>query len=141
MNTPIIGSLLDLDLYKLTMLQFIHRHYGGVPVVFSFLNRTKDIDLTRYISESDLQEELAAVRALSFTDEEIAHLAESAFLPEGFFTPEFLRFLRGLRLPDLHTVWRIGGCVIDAVGHCATLTRAGCRRAARLSSSARLPLS
>lgn len=122
MDTQIIKSLLDIDFYKLTMLQFIHRHFGGVPVVFSFLNRTKEVDLTRYISEAVLREEIARVRDLSFTDEEVAYLAKNSFLPRGFFTPEFLGFLKEFRLPEPSVVWRRGNYAINVSGSWAEAT-------------------
>jgi len=72
---PIITSLLDLDLYKLTMLQFIWWLHRDVPVTFAFRNRTTSVQLGAFVQLVHLQRELDHVRTLRFTDDEIAYLA------------------------------------------------------------------
>jgi hypothetical protein len=39
---PVIRSLLDTDVYKLLMLQFVWKWYPDIPVTFSLINRTRD---------------------------------------------------------------------------------------------------
>ncbi|MDO8425817.1 MAG: nicotinate phosphoribosyltransferase [bacterium] len=95
-SQPIIRSLLDLDLYKLTMLQLIWRRHRNARVTFAFKNRTADVRLSEWVDLAALQDELAAVRQLRFTEEDIAYLASL-----GMFDPEFLAWLPTLRLAPI----------------------------------------
>jgi nicotinate phosphoribosyltransferase len=97
-NKPIIESLLDLDYYKLTMLRFIFRYYRGVPVKFSFTNRTKSIRIADTVDERELRAELSHVETLRFTKRELEYIAADPHFNDS----EFLEFLAGLRLPPLH---------------------------------------
>ncbi len=91
---PIIKSLLDLDYYKLTMLQFIHHYYKDVEVTFGFHNRTDSVQLARVIPEYKLRQQLDAIRALRFTSQEIKYLKKLGF------AQTFLAFLTRVQLPE-----------------------------------------
>lgn len=97
----IIHSLLDIDYYKLTMGQVAFRYFLNVPVAYAFMNRTRGICLPAFVDEDELRAELAGVQTLKFTTDELDFLRESAHIPRGLFSEEFLGFLARLRLPDL----------------------------------------
>ena len=97
---PLITSLLDTDLYKLTMMQaFYHApEFSGVEAEWKFncRNRTGNgTDLTRILPEIVRQLEL--VCTLRFEEDELAYLAT---LP--FFKKDFLEYLRTFQLEREH---------------------------------------
>ena len=97
---PLITSLLDTDLYKLTMMQaFYHApEFSGVEAEwkFSCRNRTGNgTDLTRILSE--IVRQLDLVCTLRFEEDELAYLAT---LP--FFKKDFLEYLRTFQLELEH---------------------------------------
>jgi len=96
MNEPIIQSLLDVDLYKFTMLQWIMRYFPTARTVFEFKNRTGRIKLGNEIDLGRLREEIAAVKACAFTDDEIAYVASLPFIRDTFADE-----LRTLALADV----------------------------------------
>ncbi|MBI4142278.1 nicotinate phosphoribosyltransferase [Candidatus Uhrbacteria bacterium] len=99
---PVIQSLLDLDFYKLTMLQFIWRRHRDVPVTFTFKNRTADVQLAQFVRLEDLTRELNHVSGLRITDEELAYLASLKT-----FDHEFLSWLAAPGLLPM-TLGRVG---------------------------------
>ncbi len=97
---PLITSLLDTDLYKLTMMQaFYHApEFSGVEAEWKFncRNRTGNgTDLTRILSE--ILRQLDLVCTLRFEEDELAYLAT---LP--FFKKDFLDYLRTFQLEREH---------------------------------------
>nr|WP_320048202.1 nicotinate phosphoribosyltransferase [uncultured Desulfuromonas sp.] len=89
-DRPLIRSLLDTDLYKITMLQaFFHApEFRTVSVEWKFACRNDNgFDLTTL--RDDLQWQLEQVCLLHFTDEELDYLDEFPF-----FTHDFIEFLR-----------------------------------------------
>lgn len=99
---PIITSLLDIDFYKLTMLQAIWRYYRDAPVQWDFLNRTQGVSLGRIVPEQALREELEHVRTLRFNEADLRYLASIRIAGKPVFLPEFLADLPLLRLPELN---------------------------------------
>ncbi len=97
---PIIESLLDLDFYKLTMMQVARKRFRNISVKYAFKNRTKKVALTDYIREADLRRELEHIKTLKFTDEEIDYLRESKYIPKGRFSKDFLVYLKKFQLSD-----------------------------------------
>lgn len=87
---PIIQSLLDTDLYKITMLQVVMHHYPQVEVEYAFKLRNKEIDLRPYADE--IRQEIDAYCHLSFSEEELAYLKTIRYLKPGFV--DMLRELR-----------------------------------------------
>lgn len=101
---PLITSLLDTDLYKLTMMQaFYHApEFSGVVAEWKFncRNRTGNgTDLTRILSE--IVRQLDLVCTLRFEEDELAYLAT---LP--FFKKDFLEYLRTFQLEREHVYAR-----------------------------------
>jgi len=82
-DEPIIKSLLETDVYKILMLNYIFRYYTNLQANFSFINRT-DVDLLTYVDIDQLREELTHVATLRFTADEIAHLKSWGMFQSGF---------------------------------------------------------
>ena len=90
----LIDSLLDTDLYKITMLQaFYHApEFRSVDAEWKFACRNRNgFDLAELVPE--ILRQLEHVCQLSFTDAELEYLAGFPF-----FKPDFIEFLRIFRL-------------------------------------------
>ncbi|HEY7700148.1 MAG TPA: nicotinate phosphoribosyltransferase, partial [Vicinamibacteria bacterium] len=96
---PIIQSLLDLDFYKFTMGQLVFLKYREVPVIYSLVNRTREVRLAEFIDEAGLRQELDHVRSLSFNNSELHYLRGTNEYGERMFRENYLDFLRALQLP------------------------------------------
>ena len=81
----VIHSLLDTDLYKLSMMQAVLHNYPNTDVEWEFRCRNGE-DLRPYLDE--LRWELERLCELSLADEEAAFLENISFMK-----PDFLRFL------------------------------------------------
>lgn len=98
---PVIRSLLDVDIYKLIMAQWIHANHPNVPVTFTVINRTKSLRVTNLVDEHSLREQLNHCRKLRFTKSELIWLTGNTFFgTERIFSPEFISFLRDFSLPE-----------------------------------------
>lgn len=92
----IITSLLDTDLYKLTMQNFAFNNYPKTVVEYTFKNRSEDVDLRPY--KDEISREISGLQELRFSKDEIEYLKRL-----GFFSAAFLDFLTYFRLnPDRH---------------------------------------
>lgn len=99
MNGPasqrfLVNSLLDTDLYKITMLQaFFHApEFSGLSAEWKFACRNRTaFDLAAFIPE--IRRQLDHLCTLSFTAEELRYLAELPFIAE-----DFLLYLSSYRL-------------------------------------------
>ena len=78
----IIQSLLDTDLYKLTMMQAVLHHFPGAQVEYKFKCRNEGIDLVPYLDE--IRAEVAALCTLRFTEQELAYLRSLRFMKSDF---------------------------------------------------------
>lgn len=114
---PIIRSLLDIDFYKLTMAQVAWMRHDGVRVKFAFTNRTKDVRIAEHVDIGRVREELAHVRTLRFSREELAYLETL-----GVFDPSFLHWLLGLQLPPVSVGVEDGQFRIEAEGRWPRVT-------------------
>ncbi|MCR5874237.1 nicotinate phosphoribosyltransferase [Phenylobacterium sp. J426] len=122
-DRPLIGSLLDTDLYKLLMLQLIWRRYANTPVTFSLVNRTRAVRLAEEVDEAELRAELDHVRTLSFGPDEIAWLADTEIYGcRGLLGPDFLAWLPALRLPGYELGRRGGQLTLSFQGPWAAVT-------------------
>ena len=98
---PIVRSLLDTDFYKLLMGQFILERYPQTEVTFGLHNRTKTVRLAEIVPEAELRAQLDHVRSLRFRENELIWIAGATFYgQQRMFSPAFIAFLRGLRLPE-----------------------------------------
>ncbi|PLX82711.1 MAG: nicotinate phosphoribosyltransferase [Desulfuromonas sp.] len=90
-SSPIITSMLDQDLYKLTMLQvYYHWFQEADDTEFKFKCRTPGFDL-RTLAEA-IMTELEHVCTLGFTREELKYLSSLPYLKKDFI--DFLRIFR-----------------------------------------------
>lgn len=89
-NTPIITSLLDTDLYKLTMMQVAFHQFTDANVTYAFRCRNKNANLVPFIAE--IQEEIDAYCDLTFQPNELAVLSKMRFMNPGFI--DFLEIYR-----------------------------------------------
>jgi nicotinate phosphoribosyltransferase len=106
---PVIRSLLDTDVYKLLMLQFVWKWYPDIPVTFSLINRTRNVRLADVIDRAELKDQLDHTRSLGFTESETVWLAgNKLYGRRDLFDPDFIEFLRGYRLPDYHCEMKDG---------------------------------
>ena len=114
---PIVRSLLDTDVYKLLMLQTIHREWRDTPVTFSLINRSKTVRLADDIDEAELREQLEYARTIRLTKKESIWLAGNTFYgKERLFTAEFLQWLKEYQLPEFELAKRDGQYIIDIHG-------------------------
>ncbi len=98
---PIVRSLLDTDFYKLLMLQMIRHLYPEVTATFALINRTKAVRIADCVDETDLRAQLDHARTLRFTRKELIWLAGNSFYGrEQMFSPDFIAWLAGFRLPE-----------------------------------------
>ena len=117
MESPIIQSLLDTDLYKFTMQQSMFRRYGDVHARMAFRCRGEE---PLQVSADELREQCAALGELKLTEDELEWLST---LP--FIRPEFIDYLRDFRLnPDQLSIWHDdqGELHIEAEGKWAEIT-------------------
>ncbi len=100
---PIVRSLIDTDFYKLLMCQSIFRNKRDTQVVFSLINRSKEIPLADLIDEGELREQLDHVRSLSLSRGESTWLRGNTFYGKRqMFRPDFMEWFEGMRLPPYH---------------------------------------
>lgn len=96
MAEPIIQSLLDTDLYKLTMMQCILHQFPNTQVEYRFKSR-KPVDLKPY--SAAIQREIHSLCQLTFSDEDLHFLSTLAF-----FKADFIDFLATFSLQEQHVL-------------------------------------
>jgi nicotinate phosphoribosyltransferase len=89
---PIIRSLLDTDLYKLTMWQPFLHSFPGNHAVYRFVCRNRPQYPLAELAPA-VEEQIEHLCSLTFTEEELAYLSTLRFLK-----PDFIDFLRIFRL-------------------------------------------
>lgn len=98
---PIVRSILDTDIYKILMLQFIWQRWRETKVSFGLINRTKTVRIADEIDIGQLRAQLDHVRTLSLTRKESIWLAGNTFFgTTRIFSPEFLAWFETLRMPE-----------------------------------------
>lgn len=82
-DAPIIPSLLDTDLYKLTMMQAVFHQHPHVNVEYEFKNRTGGVNLLSY--KEKIETEIASLcNTLRFQSAEIEYLTHLPFMKRHF---------------------------------------------------------
>ncbi|KAF2089176.1 nicotinate phosphoribosyltransferase [Saccharata proteae CBS 121410] len=91
-----VFSLLDTDLYKLTMQCCVLKYFADVPVTYSFTNRTPHMKFTRAAFHW-LQKQIDKLANMTLSEEELDYLGRNcAYLDEPY-----LRYMSTFRLyPD-----------------------------------------
>jgi nicotinate phosphoribosyltransferase len=106
---PIVRSLIDTDFYKLLMCQSVRRNRPDTQVTFSLINRTTSVRLADLVDEGELREQLDHIRTLSLSRGESTWMRGNTFYGKRqMFTPEFMDWFEGLRLPPYHLERRDG---------------------------------
>ncbi|ALC17619.1 nicotinate phosphoribosyltransferase [Desulfuromonas soudanensis] len=106
-HNKIIQSLLDQDLYKLTMLQtYYHLFQIADDCEFKFKCRNPGIDLAQFVSE--IREELEYLCTLKFTENELCYLGRLDYIKK-----DFIDFLRLFQLSMKHVQLHVQGKEID----------------------------
>ena len=98
----ILTSLADVDFYKLTMLQLFFLKHRTVRGKSAFKNRSVKVPLGLKLDIDEVRRQLEHARDLHFTDAEIEYLSEVSKQRGGLFRPEFLAFLRTLRISEIN---------------------------------------
>ncbi|RAO71198.1 uncharacterized protein BHQ10_007210 [Talaromyces amestolkiae] len=88
-----ISSLLDTDLYKLTMQCAVLKYFPDVEVTYGFTNRTPDMKLSRQAYKW-LLEQMERLENITITPDEIDFLQKSC----PYFNDAYLSYLRNFRL-------------------------------------------
>lgn len=101
-----IQSLLNNDIYKFLMLDFIlaHPKYRKIEVKWKMKVRNKDVHLVNVIPESALREQLDATKALpGLSQADISYLRGMVTnTGKPLLNEQTLMFLKDFRLPDYH---------------------------------------
>lgn len=85
-----INSLLDTDLYKLTMMQGVLHQFPWANVEYEFKCRNTGIDFSPVINK--IQNEINHLCSLRFNDDELNYLRSLRFIREDFI--QFLRLFQ-----------------------------------------------
>ncbi|WP_373236738.1 nicotinate phosphoribosyltransferase [Cohaesibacter celericrescens] len=100
---PIVRSLIDTDFYKLLMAQSVFHNKPNVHVVFSLINRSKDVPLADLIDEGELRAQLDHIRTLKLSRGESTWLRGNMFYGKrSMFRPDFMEWFENLTLPPYH---------------------------------------
>ncbi len=86
----IINSLLDTDLYKLTMMQGVLHQFPWAEVQYEFKCRDEDVDIMPITAA--VKEEIRQLCSLRFTKKELDYLRNLRFMKEDFI--QFLRLFQ-----------------------------------------------
>lgn len=105
--SPPVRSLLDVDFYKFTMGQLIHKHFRSTVVTFKLIVRDPDIPVSQMIKESDLRDMLEHAMGLRFTRTDLSWIRGMDVYGKNMFSEEYLEFLRNLKLPP-YTLTKVG---------------------------------
>lgn len=99
----IITSLMDIDVYKLTMLYYIWAKHPDVSIQSSFINRHDQVKLGDKLNLHQLRSDLDSTARLRFTQSELEFIASmKRATGEPLFPADFVDFLSSLRLSPYH---------------------------------------
>ncbi|KAI9810180.1 MAG: nicotinate phosphoribosyltransferase [Pycnora praestabilis] len=88
-----VFSLLDTDLYKLTMQCAVLKYFPDVEVTYAFTNRTPDMKLTRSAFRW-MEAQIQKLGNISLSSEELKYLRKTC----PYLNEPYLRFLSNFRL-------------------------------------------
>lgn len=84
----IINSLLELDLYKLSMGQAIYHQFSDYKTTWTFKCRNKDVHFTEEMVD-EIREQIKAYCELKFTEDELAYIDSIKWMKGSYV--DFLR--------------------------------------------------
>ena len=84
----IIKSLLETDMYKISMGQAIYHQFSDYKTTWSFKCRNQDVHFTEEMVE-EIRQQIKAYCSLRFTEEELAYLNEIKWMKRSYI--DFLR--------------------------------------------------
>src|SRR5690606_9873656 len=105
---PVIESLLDTDLYKLTMMQAVLHQHPAADVVYRFRCRTPGVDLARHLDE--ISAGIDALCELRFSAAELEWLRGLRFMK-----PDFVDFLGLFQLDRKYLTLRVSAAELGAL--------------------------
>lgn len=108
-DEPIISSLMDIDFYKIAMLQVIYLLHRDVRVQFAFSNRTKDVRLANIVDVGEVRAHFQHVQGLTFGNSDLHYLRGTDEYDKRMFNEDFLTALRTLQLPNPYLMARTDG--------------------------------
>ena len=85
---PIITSLLEIDMYKLSMGQCIYHQFSGYKTTWTFKCRNRDVFFTPEMVE-EIRQQLQAYCALRFTEDELRYINSIRWIKGSYV--DFLR--------------------------------------------------
>ena len=91
-----VKSLLDVDLYKLTMMQLAWKKHPDLWVKYEFRNRSSGVKLADFINPYGLSVRLQNCQSLTFSYEDVDYLRST-----GLFADDFLNWLTTFQLPGI----------------------------------------
>ncbi len=94
-----VRSLLDLDFYKFTMGQVIHKYNPENEVTFKLKVRDTSVKLFQYVNLEELKSAFDYAMGLSFRKTDQYYLRGMNLYQQNMFSESYLDFLKGLRLP------------------------------------------
>ena len=102
-NEAEVTSLLNNDIYKFLMLDFIlaHKNYRDIPVRWEMTVRNHDIHLAEVIPEEQLRAQLEATQGINGVSEADISYLRGMTKGDGspLFREETLTYLRTFKLP------------------------------------------
>ncbi len=107
---PPVQSLMDIDFYKFTMGQFIHRFYPDHEVTFKLIVRDKNVRLWKYVDLDQLRQSFEYVQSLAMRKTDIYYLRGMDLYDKYLFKDEYLEFLSKLRLSG-YKLERVDGTI------------------------------
>ncbi len=85
---PIITSLLEIDMYKLSMGQCIYHQFSGYKTTWTFKCRNKDVFFTPDMVQ-EIKDQIRAYCSLRFTEEELQYIDSIRWIKGSYV--DFLR--------------------------------------------------
>lgn len=107
---PPVRSLLDLDFYKFTMGQVIHRNNPDNLVTFKLKVRDTSVKLFQYLDLEELRTAFDYAVSLFFRKTDQYYLRGMNLYQQNMFGEGYLDFLKSLRLPD-YSIIKVDGIV------------------------------
>ncbi len=103
---PPVRSLMDIDFYKFTMGQMIHKLFKDTQVTFKLINRDKGVPLASIVPEGELGKYLDHAQTLRFDRTDLAWLRGTDVYGINMFSEDYIQFLKNFKLPP-YTLKRV----------------------------------